>query len=463
MSTGERRTPLAVELLALAVPLIGAFIELTIRNEYHQISAEPTRFVYLGGIALVSLVLALITERQRSPTAGVRALRAANRLLGLGTWAWIVAARGAGLAGWLAGASVVALVALVAGGVALAWLVSGEARWRRARPAVLIAGTLFVVSQPLLGQSMSPSLVWPATAGSRQAPVRIDPAAAAAAPRPNVVMLLLDELNARDGAVLAQVLADRGMAVARKSIRPVDDATAKVIPEIWTGGRFSNPKPCSFTAICSDGQALDFAKVTASRPDIDVVGFYHPYCAMRGLRWCERVGLPLPFYDADRWMCSLQSRVGLSDTLRCMDLQDEPFFELRAATMAAVWRAPFWREGGMLYAHLPLPHPPGERPGGTLRQDYHDNLALAAEFLGQMVDRARAARLDRLRLVVFSDHPLRQPLWCGKPAYRAQGCQPAADLEDRQVPLIVGTLGGEPPELDAIESNAQVFDLAVLP
>jgi hypothetical protein len=119
--------------------------------------------------------------------------------------------------------------------------------------------------------------------------------------------------------------------------------------------------------------------------------------------------------------------------------------------------------GGMLYAHLPLPHPPGERPGGTLKQDYQDNLALASEFLGQMVDRARAAKLERLRLVVFSDHPLRQSLWCSKPAYRAQGCQPVAELEDAQVPLIVGTLGSEPPELDAIKSNAQVFDLAVLP
>lgn len=59
--------------------------------------------------------------------------------------------------------------------------------------------------------------------------------------------------------------------------------------------------------------------------------------------------------------------------------------------------------------------------------------------------------------------PLRQPLWCGKRAYWAQGSQPAGDLEDTQVPLIVGTLGGESPELAAIESNAQVFDLAVLP
>jgi len=453
VSSGHRKALAAAESLALAAPLIGAFIELTIRNGYHQISAEPTRFAYLGFIALVSLLLALHTEWRSSVTPLTRWLRAGNRLLGLGTWAWIVGARGAVLSDWLSEFSPVALVVLVAGCLALMWIVSGEVRWRRMRPALLIAGTLFVVSQPLLGHWMSPVLDWPAINSDRQV----------AAPRTNIVMLLLDELNARDGEALAQVLAKHGMAVARRSIQPVDDATAKVIPEIWTGRRFSDPKPCSFTAICSNGQALDFAKVTASRPDIDVVGFYHPYCAMRGLRWCERVGLPLPLYDSDRWMCSLQSRLWRSGTLRCANLQDGPFFELRAATMAAVWRAPFWRMGGMLYAHLPLPHPPGERPGGTLKQDYQDNLALASEFLGQMVDRARAAKLERLRLVVFSDHPLRQSLWCSKPVYRAQGCQPAAELEDAQVPLIVGTLGSEPPELDAIKSNAQVFDLAVLP
>jgi hypothetical protein len=353
---------------------------------------------------------------------------------------------------------------LLIGGLALAWVVRAEARWRRVRPALLIAATLFVVSQPLLGHWMSPALEWPAASGAAQKEAKLTLRDGSdAATRINVVMLLLDELNARDGRALAEVLAAHGMAVSRRSLRPVDDATAKVIPEIWTGMQFSDPKPCSFTAICSDGQALDFARVTASRPDIDVVGFYHPYCAMRGLRWCERVGVPLPLYNPDRWKCSLQSRLGLSDTQRCTDLQDGPFFELRAATMAAVWRAPFWRAGGMLFAHLPLPHPPGDRPGGTLKQDYQDNLALASEFLGQMVERARAAKLERLRLVVFSDHPLRQTLWCSKPVYRVQGCRPAAELEDTQVPLIVGTLGGKAPGLDAIKSNAQVFDLAVLP
>ena len=87
----------------------------------------------------------------------------------------------------------------------------------------------------------------------------------------------------------------------------------------------------------------------------------------------------------------------------------------------------------------------------------------ALTLLGQLVDRARAAGMTRLRLVVFSDYPLRQSLWCGKPAYQARGCKLDPDLEDRRVPLIVGTFGAEPPDLSRFDSNAQVFGLAVSP
>jgi len=461
MSTAARGAFLR-ECLALAVPMIGALTELTIRNVYHQIAAEPTRFVYLAVIAAVSLLIAVFTELHSPRPPWRQIMRTGNRLLGLGTWAWIVAIRGATIGAWLSGASTVTLGGTIVCASWLTWLVLGEVRWVRVRPALLFAGTLFVVSQPVLARLTSSELVWPAPAmagrSSNGAPVS---ARIPSEEGGNVLVLLLDELNAREGAGLAKVLASRGMAVSQRAIDPVADATAKVIPEIWSGRRFPNPKPCSFTAICSGGSALDFARVTASRPDIDVVGFYHPYCAMRGLRWCERLGLPLPFAEPGRWACSIKSRLGLTDAGRCMALQHEPFLQLRAATLAAVWRAPFWRDGGMLYAHLPLPHPPAARAGGTLEQDYRENLALASELLAEMVERAHAAGLQQLRVVVFSDHPLRQALWCAKPAYQARDCRPEADLEDRQVPLIVATFGEVPPDLGAVRTNAQIFDLVV--
>lgn len=437
------------EVVALSIPLLVALAELILRNQYHQIAAEPTRFIYLGFIAAVTLGLAFVTERGRPDGAPRQMLRSANRLLGLGTWAWIVVLRGAAFTAWLRDVAMPVGIATLVCGVVLGWIAAGESRWRRIRPALLLAASLFVLSQPLLSRTMSPAITWPDPQGTPHA----------ADARTGTLVILLDELNAREGPGLAQSLRAHGMTVVERAIDPVADTTAKVIPQIWSGRRFDSPKPCSFTAICSERAALDFAKVTASRDDVDVVGFYHPYCAIRGLRWCVRVGLALPFAEVGRWACSIESRLGLDGRDRCIALQQESFLKLRDEVMQATWRAPFWRQGGMLFAHLPMPHPPGARAGGTLKQDYKDNVQLASRVLDQMVERARAAGLERLRLVVFSDHPLRQPLWCAKQAYQVRGCKPDAELDDRQVPLIVATFGVEAPDLSGIRTNAQVFEL----
>lgn len=444
-------------MLAPTVPLAVALVELILRDGYHRFASEPTNLVVVSCLIGLSLVVAQLTEGRWSRWPASRVVRIGHWLSALAIWAWVVVLRGAAIGDWLVDASAVSLVAVCAGTAALTWLVSNESRWRRACPAVLLAITLFVVSQPVLGRLSSPALDWPPSSVANGAP------AAATRPNDDVVVLLLDELNAREGPSLAKVLTAHGMTVAERAVDPVADATAKVIPQLWTRRAFRSPKPCSFTAICSDGHALDFATVTASRPDIDVVGFYHPYCAMRGLRWCERLAQPLPFADPGRWRCALVRRFGLEDGGSCAAVRDAPFLQLRQATLAAFWRAPFWRQGGMLFAHLPLPHPPGARPEGTLEVDYRDNLALASALLGEVADRARAAGRSRLRVIVFSDHPLRQSLWCDKPGYREQHCRPTAALENRQVPLIVATLGGSPPDLRPFDTNDRVFDLLALP
>ena len=130
------------ECAALSVPFLGALAELTIRNGYHQISAEPTRFVYLACLIAFSLGAALATEFGRLDGAARQSVRSANRVLGLAAWAWIVGIRGVALTDWLDGAPATTRVVTIAGMAALVWLAFDELRWRRARPALLLAASL---------------------------------------------------------------------------------------------------------------------------------------------------------------------------------------------------------------------------------------------------------------------------------------------------------------------------------
>lgn len=58
---------------------------------------------------------------------------------------------------------------------------------------------------------------------------------AASAVREGTLVLLLDELNARDGHMLARALVRAGMNVVERNIAPVANSTAQAIPQIWTG------------------------------------------------------------------------------------------------------------------------------------------------------------------------------------------------------------------------------------
>ncbi len=58
---------------------------------------------------------------------------------------------------------------------------------------------------------------------------------AASAVREGTLVLLLDELNARDGHMLATALVRAGMNVVERNIAPVANSTARVILQIWTG------------------------------------------------------------------------------------------------------------------------------------------------------------------------------------------------------------------------------------
>jgi hypothetical protein len=274
------------------------------------------------------------------------------------------------------------------------------------------------------------------------------------------IFLLLDELNAGASAPLAQALRDHGLKVRNKAILPVGDGTSKVIPAMFTGRNFDQARPCGMTTICSEMNVLDFSHVFASRTDIDVIGFFHPYCAIQGLRWCQHARVPISLFETTRWRCASWRRFGapiVSPAEICDELHGRGTNALTDELIEALWRAPVWQRGGFLYAHLPLPHPPGTTPS-NLQREYRENLDRAVRLLREMLARARQSGLDDLRIVIFSDHPLRQSRWCSAYfPYARKGCVIDGSLEDTMVPLIVA--GEQLPDIDAIENNGQVFRL----
>lgn len=452
-----RRWGAARDFWTLHIVLGAAAAELAIRELYHQVGNERLKLIGLGAVWLCVCAGAVFGARYLPvgcrPKAGRPAL-----LIAFGTTLWVLFADRFGAIGdghsWFGYAAPVVMLVVLA---LAAWQVKfEEARWAKVRHAMVVGCVLFVVAQPILVAFKAPSLRWP--------PVGAGEVLLAKDSRSTTVFLLLDELNATSVAPFVALLEKRGLQVQTKSLLPVGDGTAKVIPQMFTGLRFDDPKPCSPTAVCSGQNTLDFSRVTASRRDVDVVGFFQPYCAINGLRYCARLTMARPsLLNERRWRCAFWRRTGIPRNLPATECEVESnraWAELVHETVDALFRAPVWAKGGFLFAHLPLPHPPGPTPGGSIQMHYQENLTRALSVVGEIVSHTRAERGDRLKLVIFSDHPLRPSLWCKVYFPQASDhCAGGAVLSDTRVPLIVAGNSGLP-NIDGISTNGQVFELA---
>ncbi len=429
-----------------------ATAELLMREWYHRTSAEALKqVVVLVGWAMVTSLL-LASMRWRRERGGSRWPARVAVLVGVaavGEAMFGIALRGLAASDVTGQAIVWALAGLLAAGVAGLLRVAADSTWCRWRNALATAATILVLSQPALALLRAPVLVWPPVAPG------------ASTQRSALVFLLLDEMDASLAPAFVDRLKAGGFEVRHRDVRPVGPNTITVVPQMFARVPFNYPKPCGPSAICSASHVLDFARVEASRPDIDVVGFYHPYCAIRGLRWCDRLEAEPVLLDAERWGCALWRRIGVPqrDPQRCDAAYNRVWQRLRDRTLEAFWRAPLWQKGGVLFAHLPLPHPPGAAAGRTLDAEYLGNAAMAVDLVQRIGVRLRDAGLE-MRLVVFSDHPLRRAQWCREyaPYARTSACDGSVRSQEHAVPLIVA--GTRPPPIDDIADNGAVFEIA---
>ncbi|OHX19751.1 hypothetical protein [Chromobacterium sphagni] len=249
----------------------------------------------------------------------------------------------------------------------------------------------------------------------------------------NTLVILFDETGPQFIAPLLQTAAGRKLRWADATVPAAGADTVNAIPAMLTGQRFDDVVPCGSRWLCSPTRSLSFDQLYAGRPDLDIVGFWHPYCAIRGLRYCRRITGVFYAPLARTFLCSPPYASMLLNCRPPVGSRDQALQQLLAAAFAA----PFWREGGMLYLHLPLPHPSMESEE-NLQAHYLKSVGQASQVLGLLLDRMRARFGNDFSVVLTSDHPLRTEGWCGPGReYQGPGCHTGLPVNKKRVPFIV--------------------------
>ena len=420
--------------------LLSAGMEVGLREAFYSGSSEAPSLLLIGSLALLYVVVGGAELRAGPNSSFGRLVSRVALLLAVIVWGRIT---------WTGGLHVLWLL-LAVGGLA-AWRLKAVP-WMTLSRVTTVAIAVFVFSQPILASWRAQDLQWPQST---------EAASAGGAGPHTTVVVLLDELSATAAGPIADAMELSGHPVVNRIISPSGDATGKVVPSLFTGRSFKEAKPCGWHTVCSGSDVLDVGRIQASRADMDVVGFYFPYCSIQGLRSCQVVAPASPYLNLWRWHCAVLWRSdwlanldGGATRLGCAERMGQIWATLGRDVESAIWLAPTWTRGGVLYAHVPWPHPPGEARGGSLDQHYRDNILKAAQLVGAIAQRL-ASNGKSFSLVVFSDHPLRSH-WCTSMLY-PKSCLLNAALQDENVPLLV--TGNAPPATDHIKSNMEVFTL----
>jgi hypothetical protein len=261
--------------------------------------------------------------------------------------------------------------------------------------------------------------------------------------RGRIVWLLFDELSYNQAFEhrfpgLAMPVFDKlkSESVSFSDLKPVGYETDRVVPSFFLGHVVGDiqsnldGEPKIKLAGQENWQAFDaratlFSDAQSLGWTTGVVGWYNPYCRILAgtLNYCFWAG-------NGQWNGTTPDQTALANAMTPVTemvrgLLQKPGFaqeERHAADLAALMPQAdaLIRDQsiGLVFIHLPVPHPPGiydRRPGH--RRDtrtYIDNLALSDELLGELMNSLNATPLaKKTTVIICSDHSWRIPLWRG--------------------------------------------------
>ncbi len=312
---------------------------------------------------------------------------------------------------------------------------------------------------------------------SREGPLAVD---AGAMPARRVLWLVFDELDQRlafehrpSSVDLPEFDRFSSESIVATSAYPPANDTLHSIPALITGRIVAEARPASANDLLIrfagstdevpwSEQENAFSRARAIGVNCGLVGSYHPYCRVLGAelaecawqQWRRNVS-----FDALGTMLTQSAQVvealpgsrhiGLNQSLRTL-LGDalgptRRSLAIRAYqdSLVSVKRIVNRPDLGLIFVHLPVPHPPyifrrttGEfaRTGDS---SYFDNLVLADRAFGE-IRRAmeNAAMWNETSIVVTADHGYRTELWHSKIPSNGEEAQIVGDTVDTRVPFM---------------------------
>lgn len=320
----------------------------------------------------------------------------------------------------------VVMALLMAIGAAFHWR---RTNWDRFCAASIVSGVVFIASFPLAGisQRMEGNAVFGLSFLARQDD-----------PPENIVVLLLDELSPESSGLIVDALRQRNASVHATDIAAAGVNTINAIPAMLTGQRFDYSMPCGVTLLCSDGKSLDFSTLRVTGRAVDIVGILPAYCAIQGLRSCVSIHPETAVPALQALACDLLRSLFVNACKS--NLANDRGQEIAASRKAveeSIMTAPFWENGGLLYAHVLLPHPVGLSPTLSLEQEYQANVVESAKLASQILERLNARFKDNFVFILTSDHPLRVDFHCRFSPYSRENCKTGLPENRGRVPFIL--------------------------
>lgn len=245
------------------------------------------------------------------------------------------------------------------------------------------------------------------------------------------VVMVLDELSPEGAQKIITRLVSEGFWVGNTSVPAAAQTTLEAIPAMLTGELDRRVLPCSFSALCGLS-VKDFQNFYVNENDYDVVGYWHAYCDIKGLRSCFRLirHQSQPFLSTLKYAGCYLDRGIFTQYLTSCEAKSDSMYKFAWPDVAkevdsAIFNAPFWNVGGNLFVHIPLPHPIFDVASeSSLKAEYKKNVFVAEQLVVKLAEELKNRFDNNFSLTILSDHSLRAELiWCTHDAYSHQGLQ----------------------------------------
>ena len=271
---------------------------------------------------------------------------------------------------------------------------------------------------------------------------------------PRIIWVLMDELSYQQafehpapGMVLPHLKAFAQQSVVYSDVKPAGIATENVLPALMLGEPVAEVQApyqgkVEYRSVPGgawhpfDENRSIFGDAHAMGWSTGVVGWFNPYCrllphALDTCFWQEAERDPTEFgryltgtRSTAKNMLALLPVPATSGTPRDANLVEQ-HQQSYSTVMDAAREAILAQRIRFLFIHLPSPHPPGiyDRRRHVLASsgNYLDNLALADEGMGELMNAVRAtSAAGNTTVLLTSDHSWRVMTWRKQPAWTAE-------------------------------------------